>query len=303
MQGLSDNMRGSLLMMMAMAAFTVNDACMKAVTANLPLYQTIVLRGLLTTVALALIARRWGALRFYLPRGDMRLIGWRTLGEVAGTITFLSALKHMPLANLSAIMQSLPLAVTLAAALVFREPVGWRRMSAVAIGFSGVLLIVRPGPAGFDIWSLLGLASVGFVVLRDLATRRISHAVPSVMVALMAAVAVTSMAAVVAPFNGWAPVGLHQGLLICGAAIFLIIGYLSVVMAMRVGDISVVAPFRYTALVFAIVLGWFAFGQLPDPVTLLGALIVIATGIYTFYRERRRGQRLAMPDKAPLRLR
>lgn len=299
----SDNFRGALYMSIAMAAFTVNDSCMKLVTAELPLYQAIVLRGALTTLALLVIGWRMGTIRLRLPAADLRRIGWRTLGEVTGTVTFLSALKHMPLANLSAILQALPLAVTLAAAMILREPVGWRRMLAIIIGFVGVLIIVRPGTAGFDVWALVGLASVGCVVLRDLATRGLSRDVPSVTVAIYAAVSVALTGLVLVPFSGWEAVSLRIAALIVAAAGFLIMGYLAVVMAMRVGEISLVAPFRYTALIFAIVLGWAVFGQLPDGWTLIGAAIVIATGIYTFYRERRLGRRVAAPAAQTLRVR
>lgn len=287
----SENLRGSLMMIAAMAAFTANDTCMKVITETVPLFQAIVLRGSLTMLALAVLAPRLGGLRLRFSRGDAKALGWRTLGEVAGTVTFLLALRHMPLANLSAIMQSLPLAVTLGAALVFRQAFGWRRMAAILVGFVGVLLIVRPGTEGFDIWSVLGLASVGFVVLRDLATRALSPEVPSVAVAFLAALAVTTMGLIVMPFDGWTLPPPATFALTALAAVFLVMGYLFVVMATRVGDVGLVAPFRYTALVFALLLGWLVFDQFPDAMTLVGSAIVVATGIYAFQRERRLARR------------
>lgn len=295
---LSDNLRGAALMTAAMVAFTCNDAFMKAATVDLPVFQAIVLRGVVTMAALAVIALRAGALRFRLPSSDWQWIGLRTFGEVAGTFTFLLALKHMPLANLSAILQFLPLAVTLSAALILREKVGWRRMSAIMIGFVGVMMIVRPGTEGFDRWSVLGLLSVSCVVIRDLATRKISTDVPSATVAFLAAGSVAVGAGLVLPFTEIAPVTLHHALQIGGASGFLIVGYLTVVMAMRVGDISIIAPFRYTSLVAAIILGWVVFHQLPDNWTLTGAAIVVATGIYTFHRERRLARTTAVPPDA-----
>lgn len=288
MAQLSDDMKGSVLMIAAMAAFTLNDACMKAVSETLPLFQSIVLRGTLTAVGLGLIAWRMGGLRLRFDRADSLAIALRCVGEVAGTFTFLTALRHMQLANLSAILQSLPLAVTLAAALVFGDRIGWRRLTAILVGFAGVLLIVRPGTEGFDRWAVLGLLSVAFVVLRDLSTRRLSRGVPSVSVAFYAAISVTLSAALAVPFEGWNPVAPAELALVAAAAACLVCGYLTVVMTMRVGDISVIAPFRYTALVFAIFLGWVAFGQLPDGLTLTGSAIVVATGLYTFHRERSR---------------
>lgn len=298
---LSDNARGALYMSVAMTAFTANDACMKAVTQALPLYQAMFLRGVLATLALLAIGWHMAGLRFGMEPSDRKWLVLRTLGEVGGTLTFLSALRHMPLANLSAILQFLPLAVTLAAALLLCEPVGWRRLTAIVVGFVGVLLIVRPGTEGFDRWSLVGIASVAFVVLRDLTTRRMSSALPSVTVALTASVSVTLVGALLLPFGGWVRVGAAEAVLIVMAATCLIAGYLLIVMAMRVGEISLVAPFRYTALIAAIGLGWAAFGQFPDALTLVGAGIVIATGIYSFYRERRLGRLAAATLQDPAR--
>lgn len=287
---LSNNLRGAVLMTIAMVAFTINDTFMKAATVRLPVFEAIFIRGVATTAALALIAWRAQALTLSLPAPDRRWIWLRTLGEVGGTFAFVVALKHMPLANLSAILQALPLAVTLAAAVFFREYIGWRRLTAILVGFAGVMLIVRPGTEGFDRWSVLGLIAVVCVVLRDLATRRISAEVPSVTVAFLAALTVALGAAFMLPFTISVVPSAHELALIGGAAAFLIVGYLTVVMTMRVGDVSVVAPFRYSSLVAAIFLGWLVFDHFPDRLTMAGSAIVVLTGIYTLYRERARAR-------------
>lgn len=284
---MSDNARGAVLMNAAMLAFTLNDTCMKAVTESLPLFQSIFLRGVLTTLALLGIGLARGGVRFRLAGHDARMVGLRTLAEVLATITFLVALTKMPLATLSAIMQSLPLAVTLAAALVFRDPIGWRRLMAIAVGFVGVLLIIRPGTEGFDRWSVLGLVSVGCVVVRDLSTRKLSAAIPSATVAIWAGAGVTALGLAGLLWEGWQPLGGREALLILGASANLIVGYLTAVMVMRVGDIGFIAPFRYMALFWAILLGFAIFGTLPDGWTLIGAAIVVATGLFTLWRERR----------------
>lgn len=285
---LSDNARGVILMNIAMLAFTVNDTFMKAATKTLPLFQAIWMRGIISVVvllAIGLVVTK-GASQLW-PKGrDMRIVLVRTAADVGATILFLAALVHMPLANLSAIMQSLPLAVTLTAALVFGDAIGWRRMLAIAVGFVGVLLIIRPGTADFDFWSLMGLGSVACVVVRDLATRELSAKVPSVAVAIWGAVAVALMGFAGSAVEGVVPVNTTQVLLILGAASSLIVGYLTVVMVMRVGDIGLIAPFRYTALLWAILLGWLLFDDLPDYWTTVGSAIVVATGIYTLWRER-----------------
>ncbi len=284
---LSDNARGMVLMNIAMAAFTVNDTAMKAAMETVPLFQAIGLRGTLTTAALVLIGLHLGTLTLRLPRRDLAFVGLRTFAEVASTLTFLAALIHMPIANLSAIMQALPLAVALAAAVFLRAPLGWRRMTAIGVGFLGVLIIIRPGPEGFDRWSLLGLVSVAFVVLRDLSTRMTSRAVPSATVAVAASAAVAAVGLAGLAATGWAPVSPAAAGLIALAAACLVAGYLSVVATMRVGDIGVIAPFRYMALLWAILLGWLAFGQLPDGWTLAGSALVVASGVFTLWRERR----------------
>lgn len=284
---LSDNARGAVYMMVAMAAFTLNDTAMKALTQDVPLFQAISLRGVLTLVGLIGLAIALGQFKPNLPRRDGVMVGIRCVAEVVSTVLFLAALVHMPLANLSAILQALPLAVTLAAALIYREPIGWRRLSAILIGFVGVLIIIRPGPDGFDVWSLMGLGAVAFVLVRDLTARSVSRAVPSVMIAVWASAAVTGVAMLASLGTGWQPLTTGHWLLVAAAGGTLVIGYLFSVMVMRVGDISFVAPFRYTALIWAIFLGWLAFGTLPDALTLFGAALVVATGIFTLWRERK----------------
>lgn len=288
---LSDNARGAIYMSVSMAAFTLNDTTMKSVIQTLPLFQAILMRGLVAMIGLLILGRLMGTLRWGLSPKDRLVIAIRSAAEVAATATFVAALVQMPLANLSAILQALPLAVTLAAAVFLKESIGWRRLAAIMVGFLGVLIIIRPGPNGFEIWSLLGLASVGFVVVRDLSTRFLSRDVPSVNVAVWAAATVMAMGAVVTLAKGWQPVTGHEVLLTSTAAFFLVFGYMFAVMVMRVGDVSFVAPFRYSSLLWAILLGFLVFGNFPDRLTLLGAALVVASGIFTLWRERRMSKR------------
>lgn len=284
---ISDNTRGALYMCIAMAAFTINDAGMKAATQVMPLFQAITLRGALTVVGLGAIGAATRSLWPRLNRQDAVALIVRSLAEVGGTVLFLAALVHMPLANISAILQSLPLAVTLTAALVFGDKIGWRRMLAITAGFIGVLIIIRPGGDGFDQWSIMAVGSVVCVVVRDLATRRLSRAVPSVTVAVCAAVSVTIMGLAGSLSQGWVAVDGYGAFTIIAAASALIVGYMFVVMVMRVGEISFVAPFRYVSLLVAISLGWLVFDTFPDFYTLIGSAIVVASGIFTFMRERK----------------
>lgn len=284
---MTENSRGALLMMAAMAAFTANDTCMKALSGEMALNQALFLRGLMTTLAMLAIGIAWRGLRFDLPRRDWFLIALRTLAEILAAYFFLTALFHMPLANVTAVLQALPLTVTLAGAVFFAEPVGWRRMSAILIGFAGVLLIVRPGPEGFNAYGVMAVASVACVTVRDLATRRLSAAVPSIMVAFSAAAGVMLYFGLASVGDTWVRPSTAGTLQLVGAAVFVIGGYLLAVLAMRQGELSFVTPFRYTGLLWALVLGFVFFGDWPDALTLLGSAIVVATGIFTFWRERR----------------
>lgn len=284
---MQDNTKGALLMMGSMAGFTFNDTMIKLTGGDVPLFQLVFLRGLLASALIFLLARQLGALRLRLPRGDWALIAIRSLSEVGATVFFLSALFRMPLANVTAVLQILPLSVALGAALVFREPVGWLRWLAIGAGFCGMLLIVRPGPEGFSTASVYALIAVAFVTVRDLSTRRMSGAVPSLTVTLAASLSVTGFAGLASLPDGWAPVSApHLGYIVAAAG-FILAGYLCSVMVMRVGDVSFIAPFRYTGLIWALILGYLIWGDWPTPITLLGAFIVVATGLYTLFRENR----------------
>lgn len=282
---MSPNTRGALLIMGSMAGFTANDALIKLAGGSLPLFQIIALRGVLACLWLFLLARWLGALRFSVGRGDLGLLAGRTLSETTATFSFLTALMHMPLANVTAVLQALPLTVTLGAALIFGERVGWRRMLAIAIGFAGMLLIVRPGPEGFGLYSAYALLAVAAVTARDLFTRRMSARVPSVTVSLIASVTITLTAAAVSAFGDWVPLTPASAGLIAGASVFILLGYVFSVMMMRTGEISFVAPFRYSGLLWALLLGWLIFTDWPDPVTLAGAALIVGAGLFNLLRE------------------
>jgi drug/metabolite transporter (DMT)-like permease len=299
---LSDNLRGAAFMCAAMAFFSVNDAFMKKITQTMPLFETIALRGLVTVLGLGLLVILTAGGQFRMTRRNAGLTGLRATGEVLGTFAFLGALMHMPLATLTAIFQALPLAVTLSAAVVFRDRIGWRRLAAIIVGFVGVLIIIRPGAASFDIWSLVALSSVAFIVLRELPTRRLGTDVPSVTVAFWSAVAVTLSSGLVALGQGWSsPDGATMAMILAAGALVMA-GYITSIRAVRLGDISFVAPYRYTALLWGVLLGWFVFSDFPDGWTFVGAGVVIASGLFTIWREaalRRAARSVDIPPDSP----
>lgn len=293
MTGMSDNMRGAALMVGSMAFFGFGDACIKALGGAMPLSQVLTIRGLAASVFIALMARAFGQLRFDMDRRDWGLVALRAVSEVGAAYFFLTALLNMPFANVTALLQMLPLTVTLASAVIFAEPVGWKRWSAIVIGFMGMLLIVRPGTEGFDAWSLYALVAVACVTVRDMSTRRMSRAVPSLTVTLMSSLAVLTFAAIWSLSQDWQPITAKTGMLLVGASLFIVGGYSLSVFVMRVGEVSFVAPFRYTGLLWALLLGLVFFGEWPTLPTLVGAAIIMGTGIFTLLREarlKRRGQ-------------
>lgn len=280
-------------MAVSMAAFTMNDSITKLMSSEMNFGEVMLVRGLFAIVLIGALAVHQGAIR-PLRTLFVKPVALRVVGEVGGTVAFLAAISHLPLANTSAIMQSLPLTITLGAAVALREPVGWRRWLAIGAGFIGVLIIVRPGVAGFNQFSLLALVSVAFCSVRDLATKRIPSQIPSLFITFLTTITVTTAGAVILfPLGGWTPLAGRSVALLALSAVLVLTGYQCVIMALRSGDISAIAPFRYTALLWALLLGYLVFGDVPDSMMVLGAAIIVLSGLYAFYRERIRHREVA----------
>jgi len=285
MNNISDNLRGAIFMMLAMGGYVVNDALMKLTSDDIALAQGVFLRGLVASALLGAFAAYKGQLFHRASGAELRIILFRAFSEIAATYCYLSALFNMPLASLTAIMQSLPLAVTLAGALFLGEKVGWRRYLAILVGFGGVMIIIRPFGGGFNAFALWGVAAVGFVTLRDIMAAKIHHRTPSIFAALFTAVGVTLAAGVAAVFEPWQPVSTGNYALLGSAALFILVGYITSISAMRYGEIAFVSPFRYTVLVWALLIGIFVFNDYPDLWTMVGIGVIVGTGVFTFYRE------------------
>ena len=182
-----------------------------------------------------------------------------------------------------------PLALTMGAALFLGEQVGWRRWLAIAIGFIGVMLIIKPGVGAFDLSVLWVIVAVLGTVIRDLVTRTIPAEVASSIISLQAFLAaiLVSVFLLLVTSDKLVAVSVQHSALFAGAVIFGISAYYAIVAAMRIGDAAVVAPFRYTRLLFSLITGMIIFGESLDGLSLLGAVIIIVTGLYTFIRERR----------------
>jgi drug/metabolite transporter (DMT)-like permease len=280
------SMRGIAAMVAAQVAFLLNDTLNKIASEVLPMGEIIFIRGAFATLLVGAIVIAMG-LHKQLWRLRHRLVPVRILGELGGTYFFIVALFHMPIGNVMMIFQAVPLAVSAGAALFFGEHVGWRRWAAVGVGFLGVLIVVRPGLGGFDVFGALVLVSVCFVAFRDLATRALPAAIPTLCLSLATACAVAVMGGLMGFAEEWRIPASKNLIEVGGASVFLTIGYVTSIIAMRNGDMSLTASFRYVGVVFAILAGYLVWRDVPDTPTIVGSLIIIGAGLYTLWREHR----------------
>ena len=274
-------------MMMSMACFAVEDTFIKLLSARLPATQilfSIGFGGALITLVLAIVLNVNLADKILLNKHVIS----RTIADLFGALSFTSAMVLIPMSLLASILQATPLFVTLGAATLLGEKVGWRRWSAIFIGFLGVIIILQPGYGSFQLASLLGLAAVLCLALRDVVTRDMATEIPTLTVTFYACLAMGSAGFIAYPFFGppIMPTTYEAMILIC-AAIIGLTGYFLLVLATRKGDVSVIAPFRYSRLVFSLGLASLILGEKLTLPILLGGLLVVSSGIYTFGREKR----------------
>jgi len=281
-----DNIRAALLMMAGACAFTFNDMFLKLLGQEMGMFQILVLRGIAVSAIFGVMVWHAKVQFSTLTRRDRNLLFIRASAEAIAAYLFFHALFNMPLANVTAILQVVPLSVALAAYVFLREPLGWRRLIAILVGFAGVMLIVQPGTDAFTSASVSALACVGMVTLRDLVTRIMAPGVPSSLVALTTAVGVLLFGVAGAWSEDWVMPSTRAWAWLGGAVVFVCVGYFLVIQAMRIGEMTFAAPFRYSGLLAALVLGFVFLDEWPDLLTLVGSAIVVATGIYTLYRER-----------------
>lgn len=283
------NRRGIAYMAMAMGCFVVNDAMMKWAGQHLPLGQLIFTRGVMA-LAWVWLATRWLAQPLAVKSLRNRTLWWRSGVEAVGSAAFILSLMHLPLANATAINMAVPLVMVLLAAVWLRERVTPHQGAAVVAGFVGVLMIIQPAGSEFNAYAWLCLGATFCHAWRDLLTRRISAAVPSLHITFAGAGAVTVIAGVLSLFQGWVMPAPRVLAVLLAASLFLSAGYHSVIAAMRVGEVGVVTPFRYSGLLFALVIGWALWGSLPNSLAWWGIGLLVASGVYLL-RPPRTGQR------------
>ena len=272
-------------MILAMAGFAFEDLFIKMLSAYFPISEIIIILGFTGSVIFLIIALLQRAPIIHKDLLNKHVIS-RTIFELLGAVFFVTAIALTPLSSASAILQITPLLVTIGAVIFFREKVGWRRWTAVFVGFMGVLLILRPGYGGFMPASIFALLGAMFLAGRDLATRAIKVQLPSVTISLYAFLAFGLSGFLLIPFSTEMILpGSTQIIYFAGASAFGVVAYYSIVIAARTGEMSVISPFRYSRLVFALLLSVIILSERPDILTLTGAAIIVASGVYTFVRE------------------
>jgi drug/metabolite transporter (DMT)-like permease len=272
-----------LAVMLGYAVIVSNDTLVKLTGAALPLGEILFLRGVVCVVLLGTAALWFGPR--WLPSSVFSMpVALRLAGEVLGTLSYLYGILHMPLGTANAIFQVTPLLVVAGAALVLKEPAGWERWAATVVGFLGTLLIVQPGTDAFTPYALLIVVCALAVAVRDLATRRIDPGIPSLHLSVLSAAAIMVTGAGLGMGEQWVVPDTQTGLFVAGAAVLLSLGYWLMTVAARLGDISLVAPFRYAGVPMALFAGWLVWGELPNQLAFVGIAVLIAAGLYAIRR-------------------
>lgn len=281
-----NNLKAAMLVMLMALVMVINDVLMKQVIKDMPIFQSLLIRGLILTPLIFALLYGRGELGTPTTKREKIIIFARCICEAILSYTILVALAYMPLANVIIILQAVPFAMTIAAAFYLKEDVRWRRWLSVLVGFIGVLIIIRPGTDGFSAYSLYAVIAVFIFVVRDMLVKQLPKRISSTFIAAPMVVTVMMTGAVMTPFTGWIDVSLWHILWLTGAGIMITSSYLLSIMIMRLGDVSFVSPFRYSGILWAIIAGLVFFGEVPDAYTLIGALIIMAAGIYALHRER-----------------
>lgn len=292
------NLRAIGLMVFSMLCFAFEDMFIKIAAREISVGQVLLILGAVGGVFYVGIAYIRGEKLTRAIAVDKLTLA-RTICEIIGAYGFVMALALIPLSNASAILQASPLVITMAAALLLKESVGWRRWTAVFVGFIGVLLIIRPGSTGFDANSIFALLGVLGMAGRDVLTRRVPNHVPTTWISAQAfwGVALLGLAMLAGP-QQWQPLSSYNFGILMAAAVIGIVGYFAVTTAARIGETSAIAPFRYSRLIFALIIGFTVFSERPDGWMLLGSAILISTGIYAIYRERIVAKQRSQPSNA-----
>jgi drug/metabolite transporter (DMT)-like permease len=281
-----DSTRGILAMSAAVVVFILNDALIKLAAETVPAVQAIGVRGLFATLwcGLALLAsgawRRIGQAVHpqVLLRGGL---------EAAAAIVYLIALFHIPFAIATSVNLSTPLILTVLAVVILKEDVRWRRWSAVGMGFAGVLLVIQPHPGDLNAWTWVALCGTVLGAFRDVIARWLPASVPTLVVSFTTAAVVAVAGCGWALVEGWQPMDGRGIGFIVASSLLLAAGYQFLVLALRSGaELSVMSPFRYAAILWALAIGYLVWGEVPNTLALGGIAVIVGAGLYILHRER-----------------
>lgn len=286
------NQRGIAAICGCMASYTVNDVLVKQILRDYPVGEVIFLRGLMSALLIGGFVLALGhAPRLRAAMG--RLMATRSVCDGLSTVCFIAALAHMKLANVAAVLQIGPLLITALSVLFYREAVGWRRWTAVGVGFVGALLVIKPIPSAFDIWAVVAAGSALFAALREITNRNIHRDVPTLVIAFWGAIGITLCGTVFAVSEEWRMFKIGDLIQLFIAAVFVGLAIYLMALGFRNVELSVVSPFRYSYLLTSALGGYLMFSELPDYWTWIGALLIVGSGMYALHREAMRKRMLA----------
>ena len=263
MKSPSDNIFGALIMTFSMLVYVSNDAFMKIAGPGIGLFQSIFVRGLIVVSGFILVALIFKYSLFFFPKKVIKLLLTRGIVEIILTCCFMTAIFNMPLANAIAILQAMPLIISVVASKTNGEKLSKPRMTVIIIGLIGVLIILMPGTNGFNYYTIFALISVILLVLRDLVTSKLPKDISTFQVAFFTACQITAVTGFICCFLEWTIIPNNIKITLSAAALFIGLGYLASVAAVRYGDISFSAPFRYSSLLWALLIGVLFFGEFP----------------------------------------
>jgi drug/metabolite transporter (DMT)-like permease len=272
------------MLLASQALFVSSDSFVKLLGEALPPGQIMALRGVLAvSLAFSVLLATVEPARWRLALTPM--VGLRAGLEATSAALFIMSLPHLALSDITVFMQFTPLSITLLAAIVLREHVGWRRWSAIGVGFLGVLLVAQPGSTDFSPYAISAIMVALIISVRDLITRRLDPAIPTPAITLTTTLAVCLLGFASAPFETWVPLSWNMLGLLAGSAILVTTANAAIIRAFRGTDVTVVSPFRYFGVLWAVAIGFAVWGEIPDPLAICGTMLIVVSGLYTMHRE------------------
>jgi len=294
----SANLKGIAFMVLSTGFFSANDAFMKLATVGLPPFEVLFLRGVMASLWALPVVLLTGNARG-LPLVLNRWVLLRNSFELMAVLCFVVALANMPIADLTALGQISPMLLLIGVAVLYRDPIGWARAALIAIGFVGAICVAQPGASGISLFAVLGLGCAVGTAFRDIAGRKVSTAIPTLVVAYGTLLLVMVGAAIASLlFEHWVmPDGRHLLLLAC-SGLLLSLGHFFIFLSYRTGATAAVAPFYYMFAIWAVCSGALVFGTFPNTLALVGIMLIVVSGIAVVLVDIRK--RVPVPAETPV---